>query len=163
MGYTHYYEFTKTEFSQDELQAIRQIVKNYSDIIQFEYNTKKPAAVRKNEIRFNGIGDDAHETFMVCPNEDDFCKTNHKPYDMPICECLLVLKHFNPDAKIDSDSFWIDKQTFDSFNADTFTCGDNWDTAINNVKNAFGFEFKFNPVSYLSHGTMYYRVKLVAK
>ena len=49
-------------------------------------------------IRFNGIADEGHETFYLPANvyeltPFEFCKTNHKPYDVVVCAVLAVMAH----------------------------------------------------------------------
>ena len=62
----------------------------------------------ENEIYFNGLGDDAHETFSL-PNSSnelkdfDFCKTQCKPYDIVVVACLTVLHNYCPEIQISSD------------------------------------------------------------
>jgi hypothetical protein len=69
------------------------------------------------EIVFNGVGENAHETFFVPRTlEEDFeqldatgklftfTKTARKPYDVAVCACLIVLKHhFGCKIRVQSD------------------------------------------------------------
>ena len=64
---------------------------------------------------FNGVEGDGHETFVINRVDDDhmphheimvfdFCKTAHKPYDLCVTACLIVLKHhFKDDILVHSD------------------------------------------------------------
>ena len=59
-------------------------------------------------IRFNGVGDDGHETFLIYRDGHEggfsFCKTAQKPYDEVVCACLIVLNHHLGDKiEISSD------------------------------------------------------------
>lgn len=59
-------------------------------------------------IIFNGIGDEAHETFLMArvPNDRGFafCKTAHKPYDIAVCLALIMAKkRLGTDIEIASD------------------------------------------------------------
>lgn len=72
----------------------------------------------KDLIRFNGIGEDGHETFYLpkiytrkmpslLSHTDllfQFCKTANKPYDLAVCCCLIIAKHYlGDDIKVSSD------------------------------------------------------------
>jgi hypothetical protein len=42
-------------------------------------------------VCFNGVGDLAHETFVIeKKGSDDFCKTARKPYDLLVVACLIA-------------------------------------------------------------------------
>jgi len=42
-------------------------------------------------VCFNGVGDLAHETFLIeKKGTDDFCKTARKPYDLLVVACLIA-------------------------------------------------------------------------
>ena len=59
-----------------------------------------------DEIRFNGIGDDSHETFALGKgyNGFKFTKTARKPYDRHVLACLILAKKYFGDAiKVSSD------------------------------------------------------------
>lgn len=58
-------------------------------------------------IRFNGMGENGHETFLFKLDSEkfNFCKTARKPYDLPVCKILLVLKHYMPNLELSSDGF----------------------------------------------------------
>jgi hypothetical protein len=78
----------------------------------------KPPQVDNDVIRFNGWKDEGHETFMVTQKIPDtyitdagdvfdFCKTNHKPYDMAVMLCLLVMSEVAPSSfRAESDGEW---------------------------------------------------------
>jgi len=120
MGYTHYMR-TDNWGKQDELglekalPIVRKILKKHKDIVQKEYDDEKRPVVSKKQIRFNGIGDDGHETFMILNTEKQsdfghndnfaFCKTARKPYDIAVCEILLVMNAYCPHLSISSDGF----------------------------------------------------------
>ena len=63
----------------------------------------------KKGIVFNGIEDDAYETFELPSGKPkkgsgDFCKTNRKPYDQFVSASLLILKDYLGESiSIDSD------------------------------------------------------------
>ena len=53
--------------------------------------------ISKEAIRFNGVGEDHHETFTLRINtgERELCKTNCKPYDALVVACLHYAKDIN--------------------------------------------------------------------
>jgi len=67
-----------------------------------------------NEVAFNGVDEDAHESFIFSrrPNDADFtscCKTARKPYDDVVTAILLAAKkHFRDDIEITSDGYGDD-------------------------------------------------------
>jgi hypothetical protein len=60
---------------------------------------RKPE-VSKDLIRFNGLGEDGHETFLVLRDEGGFafCKTVRKPYDALVVATLALMNHYAPGA-----------------------------------------------------------------
>lgn len=86
--------------------------------IQYELDKKSTAIFDKDVIRFNGIGEDGHETFYLprvytrkMPQGlshsnllFQFCKTAYKPYDINVCCCLIIAKHhFGKNILVQSD------------------------------------------------------------
>lgn len=72
--------------------------------------------ITNQQISFNGVGKDGHETFridsMFYGRDHDpeermkfaFCKTAQKPYDVAVTSVLLIFKfHFGNDFKVSSD------------------------------------------------------------
>jgi len=128
MGYTHYWkqsrDFTSSEWQQVQL-GVRKIVDlctNQGINLQYEYDDSKKPAINKKHVRFNGLGDAGHETFMIeklvtyNPWEDkskphfNFCKTARKPYDLAVCLSLLRIKSVAPDCiSLASDGYWDDE------------------------------------------------------
>lgn len=145
MGYTHYWNSKKCNTEQDRegmkkaLPIIKDIVKRYNKILRLEHDTpRKRAKVNENCIRFNGIGEDGHETFLFkIGNEFDFCKTVRKSYDLPVCEVLLVLKAHMPNMEISSDGFWgrLEEQKKE------VKLDESWNQAINNVRELYGIHY----------------------
>ena len=113
MGYTHYWRST-SEFPPAKWEAaildIKKIVNNQRELLAYEYNQpSKPPAVTKVMVRFNGRGEEGHETFLVKPKDKDFqfCKTARKPYDLAVCACLIAFKkHLGADIELSSDGDW---------------------------------------------------------
>lgn len=143
MGYTHYFKTPKWN-ARDEngwdkaLPIVKKIIKKYKGILQYELDDKRKPVANKRMIRFNGIGEDGHETFLVKNSKDQngfsnisfgFCKTARKPYDIAVCEVCLVLQAFCPHFELSSDGFsgYVGEQT------DGVTLDGTWDQAMKNV------------------------------
>lgn len=136
MGYTHNFTLERPIESK-VVQEIKEILMKYNDIIQYESDINKPARIDTEIIRFNGVGDDGYETFLVEGESGNFCKTNMRPYDIVVCEVLLVLKgYYRDDFDLSSDGFWVSE---DEFKNNQFY--GNWNEALENVTK-FGYDFK---------------------
>ena len=152
MGYTHYWK-TNNYGAQEKagfekaLPIVRKILKKYDNIIQKEYDDEKKPVVSKKQIRFNGKGDDGHETFLFVNSDKQgdfynpsfaFCKTARKPYDVAVCEVLLVLNAFCPALSISSDGFsgYLEDPEIDG----------TWADAVKNVKQ-YGIEYEVKVVN----------------
>lgn len=73
--------------------------------LAFEYDEPEREPVfSENLIRFNGVGDEGHETFVVTPSARDFefCKTARKPYDTAVV-AILCLLHHHTEIEVSSD------------------------------------------------------------
>jgi len=121
MGYTHYWrqlrDFTDTEWQ--ELTRLTKLItvgaRATALLDPDEFN------IDNEEIRFNGVRDDAHETFLITkkkrPKADyeeqeaydrqgafEFCKTAHKPYDKYVVAVLCAVYRVQQDImNISSD------------------------------------------------------------
>ena len=144
MGYTHYFGHGKTSAKKwnaivedcKKLQAADDttIVNNkyvkagagWKTVIEApKFNTR--------QIRFNGIGEDGHEDFILLKSGVEiqpyekrtstqpisfgftFCKTARKPYDTLVCACLLVYKYHSEDTmslSSDGDEEWEEAEQF---------------------------------------------------
>ncbi|HEY0138116.1 MAG TPA: hypothetical protein VGB85_28715, partial [Nannocystis sp.] len=76
--------------------------------IRYEFDApKKMPVINDKMIRFNGMGDDGHETMMLDREHDPdfrFCKTARKDYDEAVLVLLTLAEHHAPGAwKISSD------------------------------------------------------------
>ena len=134
MGYTHYwYETDKPgKIPAKALSIIKDVVDEAykANLIQLEWDTPGAPVVTETEIRFNGIGEDGHETFYYEADKGerldyepdkryfDFCKTAQKPYDVVVMKVLLVLARYIPTFDLKSDGAFLDewKETLDWFN-----------------------------------------------
>ena len=118
MGFTRYYtvtgkldpekfkEYSKTcKFVCEKLQE----TESYK-LGDWEGNESSPIFAN-DEIVFNGIGDESHETFDISIRSKgfQFTKTRLKPYDTSVCACLfLAKKFFRDDINTSSDGNNID-------------------------------------------------------
>lgn len=112
MGYTHYFhskgknlDQSKFRVLSDQARRIINIANKQGIKIQFEYCDNKPPELTNYAIRFNGIEEDGHETFMITREEfGEFCKTARKPYDTIVTAILIAAKLiFKNDIDISSD------------------------------------------------------------
>lgn len=140
MGYTHYWNIDDNRVSEEgwlqALPLIAKIVKSHGKTLQYETDDRRLPVVTNKLIRFNGVEDEGHETFLVQLGDSAFCKTARKEYDLAVCECLLVLKYFIPDMHLGSDGFYgVSPDELDGV----------WDDALKNIESEFGlcFERKF--------------------
>ena len=108
-------------------------------------STEKPA-VTKDMIRFNGVGDDGHETFLL--NREDkpaewssdqenvfnFCKTACKPYDIYVTATLILARFHlgEKNIKISSDGIITDWEA--GLSLLNTTLGKNLEIVSNNSK-----------------------------
>ncbi|MDP8268221.1 MAG: hypothetical protein P9L97_05780 [Candidatus Tenebribacter davisii] len=97
MGYTHYFPHTEVpeEIWEKIVEDCKKVLRNTSILIE--------AHPFLDDICFNGLGDDGHETFLLERKGSDgfgfqFCKTAQKPYDLLVCACLLIYKHHSPNT-----------------------------------------------------------------
>lgn len=145
MGYTHYFTLKNTKIQngskEQMMEALKKVIKKYDAIICKEYDEPgEDAELTKDYIRFNGIEDDGHETFYFgftnkAKSEWNFCKTARKSYDLPVCECLLIIKaHYGDNVELSSDGF----SCYDDKEIDG--C---WNQAIDNVKE-MGYQIEYN-------------------
>jgi hypothetical protein len=121
MGYTHYWRQLRdvkgAEWAALVDGAKKVIEQSAKDGVPlyFEYDSDMKAIANGDEIRFNGRGDEGHETFLVTRKrrafEDwerrfprapagtpSFCKTARKPYDRAVVAILAYMSSVLPDA-----------------------------------------------------------------
>lgn len=107
MGYTRYWHRIK-EIPQPTFQAIVGDFMKVLPALQVPLaggdGTGDPCLTAE-EVIFNGVGDDAHETFLfprvyslrqgriVGGLDFQFCKTARKPYDLAVAAFLIIAKH----------------------------------------------------------------------
>ena len=113
MGYTHYVKQSKPA-SDEQWTAVCNDFKKFRAAallgkpfpIQREFDDSSAVLIDDECIIFNGIGEDAHETFMLEKAGDgfSFCKTERKPYDTAVITVLILANHHAPDVwEVSSD------------------------------------------------------------
>ena len=119
MGYTHYW-YIADEISRDSwnkfIWDFRKILPNFKNTLDIQGDQKLQTI--NGMVFFNGIGELAHESFLLervaditgfTQRDDDgmifkFCKTAQKPYDIAVCSALIIAKkHFGESIMISSD------------------------------------------------------------
>lgn len=134
MGYTHYFE-THAPIPQEDWEKIAMDVIKAIEFCEhkgirltFEDTIPEMPEVSDDQIRFNGVGNDGHETFILrkCRTAFNFCKTARKPYDLAVGLVLLIAKKHAPNSiRVSSDG--------------------NWDSDWNKIKDAYNEIFKEYP------------------
>jgi hypothetical protein len=107
MGYTHYWKVQEVEQSEWDafIEDLKHVFSVGSYPITYEDDSDLPPRIDENGVRFNGIDGDGHETFIIV-NEDcsfNFCKTAHKPYDLPVCVALTLAKNHGILSDLSTD------------------------------------------------------------
>lgn len=119
MGYTHYFPQSRPFSDMEWSQITKAFHKLYQSedcqgLIQPEFEcgwkdffTHK--SIKGEAIAFNGVGDEACETFVLEKSpkklgEFNFCKTNDRPYDLMVTALLIVCAGYAEGAlNISSD------------------------------------------------------------
>jgi hypothetical protein len=134
MVFSHYY-YTKPVLSKAKFKKFRADVQKiyenlptksnsaggyYKDelLLIGDWEGKNQAEITDEVISFNGVGEMAHETFLLTRKKElrpyekaekrekvfNCCKTARKPYDLFVCLSLISAKeHFKKDIDISSD------------------------------------------------------------
>jgi len=113
LGYTHYFT-QKRSFSGDEwvdvtadIGAILTYVEHSVGIVlgDGEGSPGSHPFFDRGGILYNGIGDNAHETFALKRLKGGFdsCKTNRKPYDLAVTACLCYVASVTGTHRVTSD------------------------------------------------------------
>jgi hypothetical protein len=127
VGYTHYW-YQSENFSQDEWEKIAMDTMKALDFCEksgvemtSDYDSPEKAEVNDDRIRFNGVGNLGHETFILEKDQDfgwsqnreldeaffNFCKTARKPYDLAVGLVLFIMKnHASNKIRVESDGDW---------------------------------------------------------
>jgi hypothetical protein len=125
MGFSHYFARPKrlpARAFRAAAEDCRRVVEHLADtaglVVRLDSDEPGPPRFGPDEVRFNGVGGDGHETFAVPRAFDprpfqrpdrgpyfDFCKTARKPYDLAVCCCLIVFRnHFGERFGVSSDA-----------------------------------------------------------
>jgi hypothetical protein len=101
MGYTRYWNI-KNDLDDSKFIKFKEIS---SQIVELFDIPLDDIIIDDSVVRFNGVGDDAHETFVFSKKSGfNFCKTQRKPYDDVVCACLLTAVNiFGSDISFSSD------------------------------------------------------------
>jgi hypothetical protein len=101
VGFTRYWDFEKLD--EEKFKDFSSTCQILIDIINIPLDDIQ---INDRVVRFNGVDEDAHETFYFNLDKSgfNFCKTNVKPYDVVVCGCLYVAKLlFGDSIKINQD------------------------------------------------------------
>jgi hypothetical protein len=121
LGYTHYFDIPK-KLDQDKFNTLGEQVKKIVKACRAKGiaigdgagNVSEPD-IDSNEIMFNGVGSEAHETLCIKRTSDNkawqertalvfnFCKTARKPYDVAVTASLIAMKELFPKCELSSD------------------------------------------------------------
>ena len=110
MGYTRYWKSNKEVLSDEKFKNFSHVCRLAIDCMGIPLDD---VIINDNVVRFNGVGDDAHETFVFSKkiNGFNFCKTQRKPYDELVCACLDFAKIiFKDDITTSSDGENMDEE-----------------------------------------------------
>lgn len=130
MGYTHYFKQSKPvadkqweAFEKDAKMLIEHAPK-YLGIV-LTSNDSNGVIINAERINMNGDSERGldHETFYMEKDYKDFnfCKTNHKPYDLIVCSLLLLANEHMPNHHdIGSDGGFEDWKESMELNAKLF-------------------------------------------
>ncbi len=103
MGFTRYWEFESLDNDKfaEFTEACQILIDELSNQIELD-----DVFINERNVKFNGVDDDAHETFFfnISKSGFNFCKTNAKPYDVVVSGCLYIAKLlFSDSIKINQD------------------------------------------------------------
>ncbi len=140
MGYTHYASRRKRlpraifQRAADGCRKVVDVLCQEKGIrIQSDGDDPEPPHFGTDRVQFNGVGGEAHETFVVERNYTpypgqtppgrgegwfEFTKTARKPYDCVVCACLVVFHHHFGMAYAvrsdgdDGDEGWVTARAF---------------------------------------------------
>ena len=111
MGYTHYWKnkgFSDEQWNQIGSAALRIFTEAKAQGIDIARESDRPSdspEITTEEIIFNGIGDDGHETFYLSKFASDFefCKTAYKHYDAVVVAILIYAANCSEGFSWSSD------------------------------------------------------------
>ena len=111
MGYTHYLDQSTDIRNLAQWRKFAKLVQNILDynkdiITGWDGEPDTEIIVNDNEISFNGITADAHETCSIKrspADEFEFCKTAYKPYDKVVVAIYKLYEMMFKDVTFSSD------------------------------------------------------------
>lgn len=137
MGYTHYWDtnedLTPEEWNEvtEKANTIIQHCQNLGIRLVYEYNEGDSLVmIDDSHIRFNGLEEEGHETFILTRSQTNFCfcKTARKEYDLAVTMILIAVYNAAPSkVSVRSDGDLSD-----------------WEEATQTYQNLFG-DFQMPP------------------
>ncbi len=109
MGYTHYWTLGPVKQAMwDKITHDCEKALRSNEFLCREYDKPNSLPQFGAVIRFNGKGEDGHETFVFARESGwTFCKTALKPYDIGVCAVLIIAKrHLGRSFEFSSDGEW---------------------------------------------------------
>ena len=109
MGYTHYWDHPMIDAEKwDKIveDAKKLVAASPVKLAHDCDEPETPPHVGNENIWFNGVGDDGHETFVLTRKgtDFDFCKTAQKPYDLIVVAILAVAAAHGVSVRADGDA-----------------------------------------------------------
>lgn len=107
MGYTHYWELSGAISSLEWSNFVvdfQKVLPQFQHLLDDKGSQK--LEITSEQVFFNGIGEEAHETFSIGLKGSgfNFCKTAQKPYDVAVTAALIIAKeYFGDSIKVSSD------------------------------------------------------------
>jgi hypothetical protein len=141
MGYTHYYglEAPATNEEVDSaLPLIEDTAEQHKKLIKVAFPDERV----RGELFYRERSRSPYEDFYINLYDAEvrrrFCKTARRPYDLAVCEMLLILAAKISVFKIASDGFCDDYRRCPS---GSLGLEENWPVAIQQVKNRYGIDY----------------------
>jgi hypothetical protein len=134
MGYTHYWKQAR-DIDIGEWVAITTIARTITRIAQDDWGIalsedldfNRIPVINEDEIRFNGYGDEGHETFVITREaHEDFCKTARNPYDAVVVAILQACGVYATGFSWTSDGDYREDHA-DGIRLYNEATGANWD------------------------------------
>lgn len=132
MGYLHYWELKRNNFTNEFIKEAAFVIADNSDEV-------KGLKINEEHIAFNGW--DGFDRFIFTGNKDSYCKTgifSPENYDKPICAILLLaVYHFGEDMHLESDGL-----ATIHIEPETKRVNKSWEEALQYVEKTFNYQFK---------------------
>jgi hypothetical protein len=129
MGYDHSWKLD-VPFTEVFLNDVNKVVEKYKEILE-------SVTVSEDAILFNGVDEKGYETFHLRPKQGNWCKTDAREYDEPVCMILLLaIYHFEEHFYVGSAGLSLDKEQFKNHQFYGY-----WNEALEEVEKMFGYTF----------------------